>query len=135
MSRNRVQFQKGISEFEFRELYGTEEQCRKALFEWRWPNGFECPDCGGRKYSEITSRGLIQCSRCRKQHSLTTGTIFHSTKLKLVVWFAALYHMTQTKQGISTLELARRLGVSQNTAWKMKHKLMQVMLERDSKKR
>jgi transposase-like protein len=63
------------------------------------------------------------------------GTIFASTKLQLRVWFRALYHLTQTKQGISSIELGRRLGVTQTTAWKIKHKLGQVMLERDSAKR
>jgi hypothetical protein len=62
---------------------------------------------------------------------LIAGTIFHSTKLPLTTWFAAMYHLTQGKKGISSLELSRRLGVSQNTAWKLQHKLMQVMLERD----
>ncbi len=63
------------------------------------------------------------------------GTIFASTKLALRVWFRALYHLTQTKQGISSIELGRRLGVTQTTAWKLEHKLGQVMLERDSTKR
>jgi transposase-like protein len=65
---------------------------------------------------------------------LTAGTIFHSTKLPLKTWFRAIYHITQSKGGISSLELTRRLGVSQYTAWKISHKLMQVMLERETTK-
>ena len=68
------------------------------------------------------------------QTSPIAGTIFASTKLKLRVWFRALYHLTQTKQGISSIELGRRLGVTQTTAWTIKHKLGQVMLERDGDK-
>ncbi len=132
MARNRVQFQKGLSERQFRELYGTEDQCRAALFGWRWPNGFTCPRCGGVRYSEIKTRRLMQCRTCRRQVSLTAGTIFHSSNLALTVWFQALYHITQSKKGISSLELARRLGVAYNTAWKIQHKLMQVMLEREA---
>src|SRR4051794_2935437 len=135
MARNRVQFQKGLSEAAFEELYGTEDKCRAAVMAARWPNGFECPACGGRAYSEVTTRRLFQCSACRRQTSLTAGTIFASTHLPLRLWFRAMYHLTQSKQGISSVELGRRLGVKQFTAWKIKHKLAQVMMERDSGKR
>ena len=63
--------------------------------------------------------------------SVTAGTILDSTKLALRTWFLAMYLLTQTKNGISGLELSRQLGVSYNTAWSLKHKLMQVMKERD----
>jgi transposase-like protein len=129
-----VQFQKGLSETEFEQRYGTEAACRAALFCWRWPDGFECPICGERRHSAIKSRQLFQCSGCRRQTSLTAGTIFAATKVPLRTWFRAIYHVTQTKQGISSLELARRLGVTQTTAWTIKHKLGQVMLERDAER-
>ena len=133
MARNWVQFQKGLSEAKFLELYGTEELCRAALFSWRWPEGFECPACASLRSCIVKheGRGLYQCNACRTQTSLTAGTIFHSTKLKLTVWFRAMYLMTQTKQGISRLELSRRLGVRYTTAWMLHHKLAQVMMERD----
>src|SRR5271166_5432693 len=135
MARNLVQFQKGLSEQEFDRLYGTEELCLAVVIGARWPDGFECPACGGRKHSVIKSRGLFQCSGCRRQTSPTAGTIFASTKLTLRQWFRAMYHMTQSKKGISSIELGRRLGVKQDTAWKVKHKLKQVMLERDAAKK
>lgn len=135
MARNKVQFQKGLSEAGFDELYGTEDKCRDVLFTWRWPSGFECPVCAGHKHSVIKTRALYQCSGCRRQTSLIAGTIFASTKAPLRTWFRAMYHMTQSKGGISSIELGRRLGVTQTTAWKIKHKLMQVMMERDAGKR
>ena len=135
MARNAVQFQKGLSEPAFEQQYGTEEQCRAVVIASRWPNGFECPVCGGRQHSLVASRDLYQCTRCRRQTSPIAGTIFASTHLSLRVWFRAIYHLTQTKQGISSIELGRRLGVTQTTAWKIKHKLKQVMLERDARKR
>ena len=135
MARNLVQFQKGLSEQEIDWLYGTEELCRAVVIAARWPDGFECPACGGRKHSVIKSRGLFQCSACRRQTSPTAGTIFASTKLTLRQWFRAMYHMTQSKKGISSIELGRRLGVKQDTAWKVKHKLKLVMLERDAAKK
>jgi transposase-like protein len=131
MARNRVQFQKGLSEAEFERLYGTEVQCREAVARWRWPDGFACPACGGGRHSVIQTRALYQCSGCRKQTSLIAGTIFASTKVPLRTWFRAMYHLTQSKGGMSSIELGRRLGVTQTTAWKIKHKLMQVMLERE----
>lgn len=132
MPRNKIQFQKGLSERQFRETYGTEDQCRAALMAWRWPQGFSCPRCGGERHSAIATRKLIQCSACRHQVSLSAGTIFHATKLGLAVWFQAIYLITQTKKGISSLELGRRLGVTQTTAWKMQQKLAQVMLDREA---
>jgi ribosomal protein L37AE/L43A len=103
MSRNLVQFQKGMSDADFDSLYGTEERCRKALFTWRWPKGFTCPVCGAGKHSVIETRGLYQCSACRSQVSLTMGTKFHSTKLLLQTWFRAMYHITQTKGAFPVL--------------------------------
>ena len=116
---------------EFEQLYGSEERCREALFSWRWPEGFACPACGGLAHCELEKRSLWQCNACRTQTSLTAVTIFAATKLDLMVWFRAMFHMTQTKQGISALELSRRLDVSYKTAWAMHHKLRQVMLERN----
>ena len=61
MARNAVQFQKGLSEPAFEQQYGTEEQCRAVVIASRWPNGFECPVCGGRQHSLVASRDLYQC--------------------------------------------------------------------------
>ena len=134
MARSKVQFQKGLSEADFHRLYGSEEACRDAVFRLRWPTGFECPACGGRAHCVIKTRMRYQCNACGTQTSLTAGTIFANTKLPLTTWFRAMYHLTRSKQGISTVELGRRLGVRQTTAWKLKSKLVQVMLERDATK-
>lgn len=137
MARNQVQFQKGLSEAGFDEMYGSEEQCHAALVKWRWPGGFECPGCGGVDHCVVTrgARRLFQCNACRKQTSVRAGTIFASSKLTLRIWFKTIYLITQSKKGISSIELGRRLGVTQTAAWMMKHKLAQVMLERNASKR
>ena len=132
MARNTVRFQKGLSEADFDALYGTEAKCRAVVFAWRWPEGFECPVCGGTTHGAVKTRGLFQCSACRRQTSPIAGTIFAATEVELRVWFRATYHLTQSRQGISSIELARRLGVTQTTAWTIKHELAQVMLERDA---
>ena len=134
MSKNQVQFQKGYSMVDFIKAYGTEEQCSQALFKWRWPDGFRCPDCGSGRYTVIKTRNLYQCSKCHHQTSLISGTIFEQTKLPLTTWFLAIHLITQAKTGLSALALKRQIGVSYNTAWSMKQKIMQVMKERDDSK-
>ena len=131
MARNPVQFQKGISLNEFLSLYGTEDQCFDALYQWRWPNGFLCPHCGHDRCCQLNTHKLQQCNRCHRQTSITAGTIFDSTKLPLTLWFQGIYLMTQDKKGISAMKLHRQLGISYNAAWRMRHKLMQMMMERD----
>lgn len=133
MPMNRVQFQVGLSLRDFQQRYGTEEQCQTALSEARWPQGFICPGCGGRHCSEFGRNGRLyrQCSSCRRQTSLTSGTVFDASKLPLTVWFLAMYFLTQTKTGMSALELHRHLGVNYRTAWLLKHKLMQVMFQEE----
>ncbi len=135
MKRNAVQFQKGLSLNEFLQTYGDEDKCFDALFRLRWPDGFVCPSCGHDKSCHLNTRKLRQCYRCKRQTSVTAGTIFESSKLPLTVWFQAIYLLTQSKKGVSAMHLHRQLGISYNAAWRLKHKLMQVMLERDGQKR
>jgi hypothetical protein len=127
MARSRIQFQKGLSEAQFQTLYGDEERCRELVVAWRWPDGFRCPRCGGPAHCIVGAKRLFQCNACRRQTSPMAGTIFNSTKLPLTIWFRAMYLITQTKQGISSIELGRRLGTTQTTAWKIKTKLAEVM--------
>ena len=122
---------RGLSDEAFREAFGTEEQCRAALVRLRWPDGFLCPCCGHRGHCVLAGRGLYQCNRCKKQTSPTAGTIFHATKLPLTLWFAAIHPIVTAKNGISSVELGRRLGVKQPTAWAVKHKIMAVMARRE----
>ena len=122
---------RGLSDEAFREAFGTEEQCLTALVRLRWPDGFVCPCCGHREHCVLAGRGLYQCNRCKKQTSPTAGTIFHATKLPLTLWFAAIHLIVTAKNGISSVELGRRLGVKQPTAWAVKHKIMAVMARRE----
>ena len=122
---------RGLSDEAFREAFGTEEQCRAALLRLRWPDGFLCPCCGHRGHCVLAGRGLYQCNRCKKQTSPMAGTIFHATKLPLTLWFAAIHLIVTAKNGISSVELGRRLGVKQPTAWAVKHKIMAVMARRE----
>lgn len=127
-----IQFQKGLSLREFMAGYGTEEQCIEAVCKARWRDGFVCPECGSVRHWRL-ARGLFQCQECRHQTSPTAGTIFQGTKLPLTVWFQAMHLLTQGKHSVSALELKRQIGVCYETAWAVKQKLMQVMLEREEK--
>ena len=134
MAINPIQFQPGISLTELFDQYGTEEQCEQALEKTRWPNGFECDPCKGKHAStfETDGRRYWQCSNCHRQISLRSGTIFYASKLPLRQWFQALFLMSQSKNNISAWELKRQLGVNYRSTWLVKHKLMQVMVERES---
>lgn len=134
MPKNKIQFQLGLSVPKFLESYGTESQCHDALFKFRWPNGFLCPACGCDDYYELKTRKLFQCNSCHRQTSVTCGTIFAATKLALTIWFLGIYFITQSKDGISSLNLARSLGISANAALRMKHKFQHVMKSRDDNK-
>ena len=119
MAMNKVQFQKGLSMAEFMDRYGSAEQCEQALMSWRWPQGFACPACASGVHSSFRRGTLLylQCSACRHQSSLISGTIFEATKLPLTRWFVAMHLLTQAKNNVSALELMRHLGVSYRTAW------------------
>ena len=119
--------QNNLSVNRFLEQYGDENQCVDALYRWRWPHGFRCPHCGHDRCCQLTLRKLQQCNRCRRQTSVTAGTVFDSTKLPLTSWFLAMYLMSQGRQGASAMTLHRHLGISYNAAWRMKRKLKQMM--------
>ena len=133
MAMNQVQFQRGLSMAEFLERYGSETQCEAALIASRWPRGFACPVCRGSASSSFRREGRLywQCASCRHQCSVISGTVFEGTKLPLTRWFLAMHLLTQAKNNVSALELKRHLGVCYRTAWLMKHKLLEVMRQRE----
>lgn len=133
MPQNPIQFQHGMSLSQFIERYGTEEQCEAALQRARWPEGFVCPACGAHEHCCFVADGrrYWQCATCRTQTTLRSGTLFHASKLPLTAWFQAIYLVTQNKNCVSALSLKRHLGVSYRSAWRIKHKLLQAMAERE----
>jgi Zn ribbon nucleic-acid-binding protein len=137
MAQNPIQIQPGLSLSEFMTKYGTETQCAAALEQSRWPEGFVCARCASARHSmwRRESRSYRQCSHCGYQTSLTAGTIFEATKLPLRLWFLAMHLLSQAKNNVSALELKRHLAVSYPTAFMLKHKLMQVMTQREQARR
>ena len=125
---------RGLIDAAFREAFGTGEQCRNALARLRWRDSFIRPGCGHRGHCRPARRSPYQCNRCRKRTSLTAGAILHSTKLPLTVWFAAIHPVVTARNGISSVEPGRRLGVRQGTARTMKRRIMAVMARREGEK-
>ena len=133
MAMNQVQFQKSLSMAQFLARYGTEAKCYRALYKTRWPQGFRCPCCNGRARSRFRREGRVyyQCRACRHQTTLTSGTLFEASKVPLTTWFLAMHLLTASKTNLSALELKRHLGVCYRTAWRMKHKIMDAMAQRE----
>jgi transposase-like protein len=108
--------------------FATDEQCRDYLAALRWPDGFVCPNCGGRK-AWSAGRGRLICAACRHQATVTAGTIFQDSRLPLRLWCRAIWQVTSQKNGASALGLQRVLGLgSYQTAWTVLHKLRRAMV-------
>ena len=119
-------FPKTLLELEQR--FATDEQCRAYLAALRWPEGFVCPSCGGRK-AWPAQRGRLICAACRHQATVTAGTILQDSRLPLQLWCRAIWHVTSQKNGASALGLQRVLGLgSHQTAWIVLNKLRRAMV-------
>jgi len=113
---------------ELERRFSTDDACRKYLELLRWPGGFVCPGCGGRDAWAMKDE-LWLCWSCRRQVSVTAGTIFHRTRLPLMLWFRVVWHVTSTKNGTSAMSVQRILGLgSYRTAWTWLHKLRRAMV-------
>lgn len=104
------------------------EVCHDYMRRIKWPDGVvTCPDCGSDNIGEVKTRHLLRCRTCRKQFSYKVGTIFEDSPLGLDKWFVAVWCVANCKNGISSHELGRALGVTQKTAWFMLHRIREAM--------
>jgi len=102
--------------------------CEEYMKELRWRGKPVCPVCGSEdKVGTVASRHLLQCKVCRKQFSHKVGTIFEDSPLGLDKWFVAVWALANCKNGISSHELGRAIGVTQRTAWFMLHRIRKAM--------
>ncbi len=114
--------------FEFAARFANDEDaCWDYLEELRWPDGFVCPRCGAGERNFIESRNLFVCENGH-QTSLTAGTAMHRSHLDLRHWFFAAYLQVTQTPGISSVVLARQIGVKQETAFQLLHKLRAAMV-------
>jgi len=110
---------------EFVERFATDNACLEYLRAIRWPEGFVCPQCGGRD-GWPTARGTMYCRGCERQTSPTAGTILHNSRTDLRKWFMAVWLLCTQKTGVSAKTLQRDLRVGYKTAWLMLQKLRQA---------
>jgi transposase-like protein len=126
-----------MSEFD-EPRFHDEDAARAHLESLRWPDGWVCPHCGASdRICRITSKtgeqgkgarpGLLFCGDCRKQFSVTVGTVFEDSKVPLHKWVLATHLLCSSKKGISSLQLQRTLHVTYKTAWFMTHRIREAM--------
>lgn len=116
----------------FQKAFPDETACADFLFDQRWPDGFVCPACGDDRAVVLKSRAwTYQCVGCRRQTSITAGSVMHRTKLPLTVWFWAAHLMATHSNGISARQLAAQLPITYKTAWLLTQKLRRSMVDPD----
>lgn len=112
---------------DFLAYFKDEATCIKYFEQVRFRNGFYCPHCGHAKINRFADGKRFRCSKCRKDFSIKTKTAFDNTKIPLQKWFMAMYLLSVNKKGISSVNLANQLGVTQKTAWHMDHRIRKAM--------
>lgn len=116
---------------QLRQRFPNEQACRLFFESVMWQKGRYCPHCRAEKSwllkGSSARSGLYQCSQCGRQFTVTTKTPMHSTKLPLWKWLLAMYYMVNSSKGVSSVFLARWVGISQKSAWKLGHAIRQMM--------
>ena len=109
------------------------DAARKYLEGHLWPNGSVCPDCKSERISERPKRpGFYHCNCCNFDFTVRTGTIFERSKIPLDKWVYAMYLLVTARKGISSMQLAKEIGVTQKTAWFMLGRLREACSAPDS---
>ena len=117
---------------EFQKHFNTDEKCRLSLEQQRWGNTPACCFCGSTNCTRIKDGKRFQCNEkeCRKQFSVTVGTVAENTKVPLTKWFLAMYILSNHSKGISSLQLAGWLDVTQKTAWFLNHRIREMLTDK-----
>ncbi|MEN6370301.1 MAG: IS1595 family transposase [Thermotogota bacterium] len=110
-----------------RREFSTRTKCEKHLAALRWPHGVTCPKCGHTHVYWLKNQRLWECAACKHHFSVTSGTIFHRSKIDLPRWFVAIWAMCHSPKGISAKQLERELGVCYETAWYMAKRIRRAM--------
>jgi transposase-like protein len=109
------------------QYFADEQVCIDAVASMRWPDGPECPHCDAKQPYYLATQKRWKCRSCRKQFSVKVGTIFEDSPISLCKWLPALWLLVNAKNGVSSYELHRALGITQKSAWFVLHRLRLVM--------
>ena len=115
-----------ISTFELFQMFPDQESARTYFEARRWPDGATCPACGEVKRIGTRKGGFYRCNACLTDFTIRTGTIFERSKVPLHKWLYAMYLLVTSRKGISSLQLAKQIGVTQKTAWFMLQRLREA---------
>lgn len=110
--------------------FADPEVCTQFVARLRWPEGPVCPRCESQEYSYLTTRRVWKCKGCKKQYSVKLGTIFEDSAIPLDKWLASIWLIANSKNGISSHELGRAVGLSQKSAWFVLHRIRLAMQAR-----
>src|SRR5579872_3300553 len=110
-------------------LFSDADRCLEYAVSLRWPGGVTCPRCGHKEHSYISTRRKWFCKGCKKQFTVKVGTIFEDSPLGIDKWMMAVWLVVNCKNGVSSYEIARDLGVTQKTAWFMDHRIRRALKE------
>ena len=112
---------------DFMSFFSTEQKCHEFLKSILWKDGAICPECGSNDIIEFKSNfKKCRCSSCKFDFSIRKGTIFEESRMSLQRWFMCIYLMNSNKKGISSLSLARQVGINKTTAWFVLHRLRHI---------
>jgi len=117
------------SVIDFQKHFDTDEKCRQHLEQSRWGNTPTCPYCKSTNVNRFPNGKKFSCRGCRKNFSVTVGTIYENSKIPLNKWYLGTYILTNHSKGISSLQLASWLGITQKSAWFLNHRIREMLKE------
>jgi len=128
-----MNIQKPNNLIEFLTSFKDEATCQKYFEQVRFRNGQYCAHCGHTTIYRFKDGKRFRCADCRKDFTIKTNTIFGESKIPLQKWFIAIYLLSTSKKGISSVQLAKQIGTTQKTAWFMDHRIREAMKQNNGK--
>ena len=116
---------------ELEKVFKTNDDCLTYFEQIRWADGITCPHCGSTKYYTLAKAHNFKCANkhCYKKFNVLKNTIFENTKIPLPAWFTAIYIASSHKKGISSVQLAKDVGIIQRSSWFVMHRIREMFRE------